>query len=135
VCHDVRYPELVRLPAAAGAQICYYCSNEDGMQAKYKFTAYRSMPIARAAENAIFVVMANPPGDRDNLRSVSQSHGNSKIVAPDGIVLAEAGHFEERLVTQTIDVAEATGEFAKRAVDDPSVLQAWMRHGVALVEK
>jgi hypothetical protein len=38
-----------------------------------------------------------------------------------------------RLVVQTIDAAEANGEFARRAVEDASALQDWMRSGVALV--
>lgn len=135
VCHDVRYPELVRLPAIAGAQVCYFCSNESGLLYEGKLSAYRAMPIARATENSIFLVMANAPANADDLRSPSQSHGNSLIVHPDGNVLAEAGHFEERLVTATIKVDEATRGVAMRAVTDETVLREWMKTGVELVEK
>ena len=69
VCHDIRYPELVRLPAAVGAQVCYYCSNESGLLNENKLSAYRAMPIARATENGIFLVMANAPANPDNLHS------------------------------------------------------------------
>ena len=134
ICHDVRYPELVRLPAAAGARICYFCSNESGLLQEYKLSAYRAMPIARATENGIFCVMTNAPGNPDDLRSPSQSHGNSKIIHPDGNVLREAGFFEETLVVETIDIDDAGGSMAKRAVNDETVLKSWLREGVRLVE-
>jgi len=134
ICHDIRYPELVRLPAACGAQVCYYISNESGILAENKLSAYRAMPIARATENGIFLVMANAPGDPDNLHSPGQSHGNSKIVHPDGNVLCEAGHFAERLVVAELDCSEAGGAIARRAVEDETVLGEWMRQGLELVD-
>jgi predicted amidohydrolase len=133
VCHDIRYPELVRLPAIAGARICYFCSNESGLLAEHKLSAYRAMPIARATENGIFLVMANAPADPDNLRGSSQSHGNSKIIHPDGNVLEEAGYFEERLVTRLIDLEEAKGAMAQRAANDDTILRTWMKRGSKLV--
>lgn len=135
VCHDVRYPELVRLPAVAGAQVCYFCSNESGLLLENKLSAYRAMPIARATENGIYLVMANAPADPDNLRAGSQSHGNSKIVHPDGNVLVEASYFEERLVTATIDLDAATRGIARRAAEDDTILRDWMRAGAELVER
>lgn len=134
ICHDVRYPELVRLPAARGAKVCFYCSNESGLLSEHKLSAYRAMPIARATENGIFLVMANAPAHAADMHSPSQSHGNSKIVHPDGNVLVEAGHFEERLVVADVDIGEATGHIARRAVDDDTVLRAWMRSGLDLVD-
>jgi predicted amidohydrolase len=134
ICHDVRYPELVRLPAVAGARICYFCSNESGLLQERKLSAYRAMPIARATENGIYLVMANAPGNPDDLRSPSQSHGNSKIVHPDGSVLIEAGFFAERLVPATVDLEAATGAIAGRAVEDRTILRDWMEQGRRLVE-
>ena len=133
ICHDVRYPELVRLPAAAGARICYFCSNESGLVQERKLSAYRAMPVARATENGIYVVMANAPGDPDSLRSPSQSHGNSKIIHPDGNVVAEAGFFEECLVTATLDLSAADRSMARRAVEDDTLLKEWMAQGMRLV--
>lgn len=135
ICHDIRYPELVRLPAIAGAQICYFCSNESGLTAEYKLSAYRAMPIGRAAENGIYLIMANAPGDPNNLFSRSQSHGNSKIIDPNGNVICEAGHFEETLMTATIDLQAASRQFAKRSIDDDTILRQWMQDGTRIVEK
>ncbi len=134
ICHDIRYPELVRLPAIAGAQICYFCSNESELTREDKLSAYRAMPIARATENTIFLVMANTPADPKNMNSASQSHGNSKIIHPDGNVLDEAGYFNERFVSATINVNDATRGIAKRSANDDTVLKDWVNEGVRIVK-
>jgi len=131
ICHDVRYPELVRLPAIAGAQICYFCSHESGLDRDDKLSAYNAMPIARATENSIFCIMANAPSDPKTLRG---SHGNSKIIHPDGNVLIEAGYFEERLVTANIRIKDADRSIAHRAVNDNTILKNWLNDGVKLVQ-
>jgi predicted amidohydrolase len=134
ICHDVRYPELVRLPAAAGARICYFISNESPLTKEHKLSAYKAMPIARATENSIFCVMANAPADPENINAPNQSHGNSKIVHPDGNVIAEAGYFEERLLSATIDIGQATRSIALRAAKDDTILKDWLNRGVRLVQ-
>lgn len=134
ICHDVRYPELVRLPAAAGARICYFISNESPLTKEHKLSAYKAMPIARATENGIFCVMANAPADPENMNAPNQSHGNSKIIHPDGNVIEEAGYFEERLVTATIDISQATRSIAHRAIKDDTILKDWLNRGVELVQ-
>lgn len=134
ICHDVRYPELVRLPAAAGARICYFISNESPLTKEHKLSAYKAMPIARATENGIFCIMANAPADPENINASNQSHGNSKIIHPDGNVIAEAGYFEERLVSATIDIGQATRSIALRAVKDDTILRDWLNRGVQLVQ-
>lgn len=133
ICHDVRYPELVRLPTIAGAQICYFCSNEAGLTKEQKLSAYRAMPISRATENSIFCVMANAPADAEDINGKSQSHGNSKIIDPDGNVIDEAGFFEERLVAATIDLGKANRKMALRSFNDDSILKKWMTEGAKLV--
>ena len=134
ICHDIRYPELVRLPVLAGAQVCYFCSNEGGFYKEFKLSAYNAMPISRATENSIYLVMANTPGDLNNVQSPSQSHGNSKIVDPDGVVVAEANHFDERLLIATIDINEASRKMALRSIRDETVLKDWMIKGMDIVQ-
>jgi len=68
-------------------------------------------------------------GDTSN-----QSHGNSKIIHPDGNVLEEAGFFEERLVSATINVSQATRNIAQRAAKDDTILKEWINKGVRLVQ-
>ena len=133
ICHDVRYPELVRLPAAVGARICFFCSCESGLTNEYKLSAYRAMPISRATENGIYLVMANTPADKDDIRRPGSSHGNSKIVHPDGNVLVEAGFFTEEIVVAELDLSKAGGEIARRAVRENTILREWLQSGLKFV--
>ena len=135
ICHDVRYPELVRLPAAAGAKICFFCSCESPVTAEYKLSAYRAMPIARATENGIYVVMANAPADPEDINRSGSSHGESKFIHPDGNVLAEAGYFTEEVLIHDVDLLAATGSLARRAVEDHTALRAWLKEGLSIVER
>ncbi|HEU0204531.1 MAG TPA: carbon-nitrogen hydrolase family protein [Burkholderiaceae bacterium] len=134
ICRDIRYPEIVRLPAILGAEILIYCTCESGLTAEHKLSAYRAMPISRAAENEIYVVMANAPANPDNIRSTECSHGNSKIIDPLGNVLVEAGHFEERAIIAEIDFALATRRVATRVLTEPTILQEWYRQGLQFVD-
>ena len=135
ICHDVRYPELVRLPAALGAQICFFCSCESGLTAEHKLSAYRAMPISRATENGIYLVMANAPADKENIKRPGSSHGNSKIVNPDGNVLTEAGFFTEEIVTAELDLSKAGGGTARRSAGEETILRDWFREGLKFVVK
>jgi predicted amidohydrolase len=123
------------LPAIAGAQICYYSSNESGLLEEHKLSAYRAMPISRATKNSIYLVMANAPADPNNMRGDSQSHGNSKIINPDGNVLCEAGFFSETLMSATINLDKATRSIANRTVNEETILRQWLRDGTRLVEQ
>jgi predicted amidohydrolase len=134
ICRDIRYPEIVRLPVILGAELLIYCTCESGLTAEHKLSAYRAMPISRAAENEIYVVMANAPANPDNIRSAECSHGNSKIIDPLGNVLVEAGYFEERVVVADIDFALATRRVATRVMTEATALQDWYRQGLQLVE-
>jgi len=133
ICHDIRYPELVKLPAAMGAKICFFCSCESGLTAEYKLSAYRAMPISRATENGIYLVMANTPANPDDIKSGGSSHGNSKIVHPDGNVLKEAGFFTEEIVAAELAISKATGGTAKRTANEETILRDWFREGLKFV--
>jgi predicted amidohydrolase len=92
------------------------------------------MPISRATENSIYLVMANAPADSRNMHSQSQSHGNSKIIHPNGAVLAEAGYFSETLVSATIDLKPADRAMARRAAREDGKVSKWLREGSQMVE-
>ncbi len=135
ICHDVRYPELVKLPAAMGAQLCIFCSCESGLLSEYKLSAYRAMPISRATENGIYLLMANTPANPEDIRSPGSSHGNSKVVQPDGNVITEAGFFGDDIVSATIDLSKATGSQAKRTCNEDTILREWFQQGCEFVVK
>ena len=133
ICHDVRYPELVRLPAAAGAKVCFFCSCESSVVAENKLSAYRAMPISRATENSIYVVMTNAPADANDMHRSGSSHGESKVIHPDGNVLVEAGMFSEEVLIQDLNLDAASRGIALRAMNDITCLNGWMHEGVKLV--
>ena len=148
ICHDLRYPELVRLGVAAGARLVFIANNEAGLDNERKQLGYRSMQVSRATENYVFAVMANPPEDPEQFGRKNSSHGNSKIVDPLGNVLDEAGHFEERLVSAEIDLAESDGNPVRRVlgedektwgrydtVPEHPAIAAWLKEGVKLVTR
>jgi predicted amidohydrolase len=92
------------------------------------------MPISRATENGIFVVMANAPADPSDIDRAGSSHGESKIIHPDGNVMAEAGMFTDEIVIRRLDLRQASRNIAIRAVNDVTCISNWMKDGVRLVE-
>jgi len=101
ICRDQSFPELARRYKEAGAQVLFiscahfYAPNE----ARLKIDKNRALPIARASENQLFVFLANAVGTLQGRISL----GKSMIVAPNGIVLGEAGETQEELLAMDID--------------------------------
>jgi predicted amidohydrolase len=130
VCHDERYPELVRLPALAGAQIVFYISHESGLREEHKLDPYRAQIQARAVENGVYVVHANAPANED----ASGSHGQSRIITPGGRIVLEASMFDEDVLTATLDLGKANRSNAVKAFRS-GVLGPWWRDGVKFVRR
>jgi len=128
ICHDERYPELVRLPVLAGAQVIFYVSHESGLREEQKINPYRAQIQARAVENTVFVVHANAPANPD----LSGSHGQSRIIAPDGNILHEASMFQEDVLTATLHLRLATRANAKSSMSR-GPLRDWWSEGVKRV--
>ena len=128
ICHDERYPELVRLPVLAGARVVFYVSHESGLREEHKLGPYRAQVQARAVENTVYVVHANAPANEDG----GGSHGQSRVIAPDGRVLREASMFEEEVMSETLDLAKATGAFARNSLRR-GPLSDWWADGVKRV--
>jgi predicted amidohydrolase len=128
ICHDERYPELVRLPVLAGARIVFCLSHESGLDKESKLGPYRAQIQARAVENNVYVIQANAPANSD----ATGSHGQSRLVAPDGNLIDEASMFGEDVVAATLDLKRATGRLAQQSVDR-GPFGDWWRAGVAKV--
>jgi predicted amidohydrolase len=88
---------------------------------------YRAQVQARAVENTVFIVHANPPADGVD----AGSHGQSRIVAPDGNVLQEATQMQEEVLVADLNLAEATGERALKSLKGP--LADWWRSALPRV--
>jgi predicted amidohydrolase len=122
ICHDERYPELVRLPAIQGARVVYYISHESGLRQEKKLAPYRAQLMARAVENKVFIVAANAPSDP---RDLTGSHGQSRIVNEDGNVIKEASFFGEEILVETLPV---TPSQLQRPLKE--LMGDWWRQGV-----
>ncbi|MBI5800708.1 MAG: carbon-nitrogen hydrolase family protein [Verrucomicrobia bacterium] len=126
ICHERRYPELVRLGVMAGAQIVFHPNaGLDSLAVSRRKRGGRDGIAARAFENAVFYVFANSVGPQgDGLWSA----GDSKIVAPDSRVLALANNRDEAVITAEFNLAAATGKYAADSLAHPRFLSAdWRR--------
>lgn len=124
VCHDERFPELVRLPALEGARILYYISSESSLKEPSKMIPYRAQIVARAEENQMFVVAANAPANSD----LTGSHGQSRIISSDGQIIKEAGIFGEDVLISTITIKARRPEWPQVVLNGP--LGNWWRSGL-----
>ncbi|GMV92742.1 MAG: hypothetical protein AMXMBFR82_25200 [Candidatus Hydrogenedentota bacterium] len=132
ICHDERYPHLVQLRALAGAQLFFYISCESGLADEHKIGPYRAQIQARAVENGVYIVHANTPARSDDWSAGDASHGQSRVVAPDGNLLAEGSMDGEELVAADIDLQHARKGGMGAALTSGPAAQ-WIRDGVQLI--
>lgn len=108
VCYDLRFPQLFRAQAMAGASV---------LTVPAAFTRqtgeahWHILIRARAIENGAFVVAAAQGGRHEDGR---ETFGHSLIVDPWGKVLAEADHDEPAVIVAEIDPAASVA--ARRKV-------------------
>lgn len=125
ICHERRYPELVRLAVMAGAQIVFHPNA--GMDllsvSKAKRGGRDGIPV-RAFENAIYYVFANSVGPQGGGK---WSAGDSKIVAPDGSFLRLADNQHEAVIHADLDLTLATRKYALDSLEHPQFLAAHWR--------
>ncbi len=129
ICHDSRYPELIRLPVLKGARLVFYLSSESGIRQEKKIVPYRAQVVARAVENGVFIVQANTP---QNTSPIEGSHGQSRIVDPNGTILQEASIFEEEVLIENLDLGRASASIPKNSFR-ADFLRDWWENGRELV--
>src|SRR5262249_35265247 len=130
ICHDERYPELVRLPVLAGARVIFYLSHESPLQQESKIGPYRAQIQARAVENTARGVPANAPAQRDR----SGSDGQSRGIAPDGNIVQEAWMFGEEIIPATLELRRATAGMAVNSMRR-GPLTKWWAEGIKHVRQ
>src|SRR6266487_2714856 len=121
ICHERRYPELVRLPVMLGAQIVFHPNaGLDKLHVSQTKRRGRDGIALRAFENQVYYVFANSVGPQgDGLWSA----GDSKIVAPDSRVLALANNRDETIIKAKLDLSLASRKYARDALQEPSFLR------------
>ena len=100
VCYDLRFPQLYRALAKAGASVLTVPSAFTETTGK---PHWHILLRARAIENGAFVIAAAQGGLHANGR---RTYGHSLIVAPWGEVIAEAGT-DPGVIVAEIDPAQA----------------------------
>jgi len=87
VCYDLRFPDLARHQATAGAGVIVVSAQWPASRKDH----WRTLLQARAIENQAFVVACNRCGSSGSL----EFGGGSAVIDPNGCFLAEAGEQEE----------------------------------------
>ncbi len=95
ICYDLRFPELWRTAAAAGAEVFTLAANWPDTRKAH----WRALLVARAIENQAYVVAVNRVGTDPSL----QYAGGSMIVTPTGEILDEAGE-STQVLTGVLDL-------------------------------
>jgi predicted amidohydrolase len=122
ICHERRYPELVRFPVMMGAQIVFHPNaGLDALTVSKTYRGGRDGIAVRAFENQVFYVFANSVGPQGG---GLWSAGDSKIVTPDSQVLALANNRDETLIHARLDLSEAGRKYAREALREPAFLRA-----------
>ena len=123
ICRDGRHPELYRIPAMAGAKILFHpsCSSDEIEAVAWKRISGRAQQPA-GPTTGIFHCVANTVGQSPDGQQTSS--GQSFIREPSGLPLAEAGYYQEEMITAVLDLDRADRGYALDSLDAPPFLRA-----------
>ena len=124
ICRDGRHPELYRLPAMAGAQVLFHpsCSSDEIEAVIWKRTSGRAQqPVG--PNSKIFHCVANTMGQSPDGKQ--SSSGMSFIREPSGMPLAEAGYYQEEMITAVLDLERADRSYILDSLKDPPFLRTY----------
>nr|WP_298101862.1 carbon-nitrogen hydrolase family protein [uncultured Shinella sp.] len=99
ICYDVRFPELFKTQAQAGAEII---SVPAAFTRQTGEAHWEILLRARAIENGVYVIAAAQAGVHEDGR---ETFGHSMIIDPWGRVLASAGGTGDAVVLAEVDIA------------------------------
>jgi len=130
ICRDGRHPELYRIPAMAGAQILFHpsCSSDEIEAVCWKRVSGRAQqPVG--PNSKIFHCVANTVGQSPDGKQTSS--GASFIREPNGIPLAEAGFYQEEMITAVLDLSRADRSYILDSMQHPPFLRKYWEAMVA----
>jgi len=133
ICHERRYPELVRLGVMAGAQVVFHpnAGMDELVVSKLKRGGRDGIAV-RAFENGVFYVFANSVGPQGGGK---WSAGDSKIVGPSGKVLKLANNRDAAVIVAELDLSLATRKYAVESLADPAFLRGYWKKMVGEVKR
>ena len=124
ICRDGRHPELYRLPAMAGAQVLFQpsCSSDEIEAVAWKRISGRAQqPVG--PNTRIFHCVANTIGQSPDGKQTSS--GASFIREPGGLPLAEAGYYQEEMITAVLDLSRADRSYILDSMQHPPFLSKY----------
>jgi predicted amidohydrolase len=126
ICRDGRHPELYRIPAMAGAKILFHpsCSSDEIDAVAWKRASGRAQ-LPAGPTTRIFHCVANTVGQAPDGRQTSS--GMSFIREPNGLPLAEAGYYQDELITAVLDLSMADGSYAMDSLESPPFLSKYWK--------
>ncbi len=98
ICYDIFFPEVLRLIRLKGAQLIVCISASPAVRRSY----FETLTCARAIENTAYVAYVNLAGVQDGL----QFWGGSRLVSPNGDILAKAKYDEEDFLICEVDFSD-----------------------------
>jgi omega-amidase len=123
ICRDGRHPELYRIPAMAGAKILFHpsCSSDEIEAVHWKRISGRAQqPVGPTTK--IFHCVANTVGQSPDGKQTSS--GQSFIRDANGLPLAEAGLYQEEMITARLDISRADRSYALDSLHAPPFLRS-----------
>src|SRR3984885_1418046 len=133
ICRDGRHPELYRIPAMAGAQVLFHppCRSDEREAVCWKRTSGRAQqPVG--PNSKIFHCVANTIGQSPDGKQTSS--GSSFIREPHGVPLAEAGFYQEEMITAVLDLERADRAYVIDSMENPPFLRSYWRDMVEAVK-
>lgn len=98
ICYDIFFPEVARLTRLKGAQLIICISASPAIRRAY----FETLTTARALENTAFLAFVNLVGIEDGL----QFWGGSRLIGPQGRIIAKAKYDDEDQVTGNVNYAD-----------------------------
>lgn len=115
ICHEAwRYPETVRWAAARGAKIVFqphFTGSDRAGTTPRRWgdpdaPYYEKAMLVRAVENSVYFAGVN--------NAMRHQESATTLLGPDGDLLAHVPYGEEQLLVADLDLARATGFYARR---------------------
>jgi omega-amidase len=97
ICYDIRFPELARTLALDGAKILFVPAEWPHPRLHH----WRTLLMARAIENQMFVVACNRVG----VSGKTEFFGHSLVIDPWGEIIAE-GSEKEEIITASLQLSD-----------------------------
>ena len=123
MCSDRWLRGVEEIPIQQGALVSFELSNNFPSEWVPAFEWYGQVP--RAMRNNVWVIYANSAGRPAGQKSTPLTgHGHSAVIAPDGVVAAQAGE-EEGVIVADLEITRATRSMAIARAAHPALRAFW----------